>query len=99
MSRSPQTFLSIQLYFYEVKIISFQFHFHFKPHVAWTVDSGHGYGLSQQSMVVSPAAQLLLPHSRLPSHCVSRSQSPSPSWQGDASLQQRLNRERVRTRA
>ena len=95
MSRSPQTFLSIQLYFYEVKIISFQFHFHFKQHV----DSGHGYGLSQQSMVVSPAAQLLLPHSRLPSHCVSRSQSPSPSWHGDASLQQRLNRERVRTRA
>ena len=91
MSRSPQTFLSIQLYFYEVKIIFF----HFKQHV----DSGHGYGLSQQSMVVSPAAQLLLPHSRLPSHCVSRSQSPSPSWQGDASLQQRLNTEKVKIRA
>ena len=39
MSRSPQAFLSIQLYFYEAKIISFQFHSHFRQHVPRGVDT------------------------------------------------------------
>ena len=44
--------------------------------------------LTQQSRLESPAAQLSVPHTRSPAQWLSRSQSPSPTLQGEASVQQ-----------
>ena len=43
---------------------------------------------TQQSRVVSPASQLSVPHTRFPAQWLSRSQSPSPTPQGEDSVQQ-----------
>ena len=45
-------------------------------------------GAAQQSREGSPAPQLSAPHTRSPAQWLSRSQSPSPALQGDASVQQ-----------
>ena len=43
---------------------------------------------TQQSRVESPASQLSAPHTKSPAQWLSRSQSPSPALQGEASVQQ-----------
>ena len=43
---------------------------------------------TQQSRVESPASQLSVPHTKSPAQWLSRSQSPSPTPQGEASVQQ-----------
>ena len=45
-------------------------------------------GASQQSREGSPAVQLSAPHTRSPAQWLSRSQSPSPTPQGEAAVQQ-----------